>query len=487
MIDPMTHAEHIQQRARLARGLATERRELLARVPFAHELERSAPALERLARPVVALVGEAPADTSALRQALGADMPWRWLEVGVARSEDLMSAVGDLGPDLSLAELSEHCLLLLSADTPPSEEEQAWLRHLPESFPDGTLQLVLVHRGALPEPSPDASPRLPRGAQLPHALPVLEVSLLGEGVEALREAVAERVAARQLALLDAAMKDWSRLLADLHALLELRHLAPLRPGTLSRLRLGLDEVLADEGRRLEQELPRFVEACVDALHPRLPESQRRLTEAFREKLSERIEPSLHALRARLERRMAQELARDVEGPTRAALTDRFGRLVEPRALFFDWSSARTGGLAALGAAALMSSMRKKGGWALAGAALVGGVLAGMLGRGARLRTDEELRREVAEPLLEESRQRLQEALDASRADVHHLCDLLQKAADIFSPERAVAYDAERMGEAISQAESQRKRLDRELEELRWKHRLEALTGPTRQPVPLTQH
>jgi hypothetical protein len=473
----VTHLPWIEQRARLARALADERRELLARVPFAPELERAPPALERLARPVVALASEASADTQALLRTLGTDVPWRWLEVGVARAEDPLAEAGEPAADFALSELSEHCLLLLSAHTPPSAQERAWLGRLAQSFPEGTLQLVLVHPGPLPT-APEARTRLPGGVKPPRALPVFAVSLTGEGVEALRDEVAERVAARQLVLLDEAMRDWSRLLADLHALLELRPLAPARPGTLSRLRLGLDEVLGDEGRQLEHTLPRLVDACVEELVGRLPGSQRRLTELLREKLGARLEPALGALRERLERRMAQELARDVEAPLRAALADRFGHLVEPRAAFFDWDSARSGGLLALGAATLMGSVRKRGGWALAGAALVGGVVAGMLGKGARLRTPEELRREVALPLLEKSHGQLKQALDASRADVRHLCDLLDKAAEIFSSERGEAYDPARLGEALTQAEIQRQRLGRELEELRWKHRLEAIAPAT---------
>ncbi|MBM7112416.1 hypothetical protein [Archangium primigenium] len=472
-----THAEHIIERARLVRGLLAERRELFARVPFARALESSPSALERLARPVVALAGEGPADTAAVRQALGEDVPWRWLEVGVARYEEQASLTGDLGPDLSLATLAEHCLLVLSAETPPSEEERAWLRQLPEAFPGGALQLVLVHREALAPPTEGEAPRWPRGLPSVPGLSVHAVSSRGEGIEALREAVARRVAAWQLAGLDAAMKDWRRLLADLQTLVELRPLVPLGAGTLSRLRLGLDEVLADEARRVETELPRVVEACVDALRPRLPESLRRLNEAARERLGEALEPSLHALRARLEGRMARELARDGEGASRAALTDRFGRLVEPEALFFDWRSARTGGLAALGAAAMVGTVRQKGGWALAGAALVGGLVAGLMGRGTLLRTDEELRREVGGPLLEQARRRLQEALETSRADVHRLCDLLHQASKVFASGTDAAHDVTRLGEAISQAEREGQRLNQEWERLRWKHRLEALTAP----------
>ena len=212
----MTHLPWIEDRARLARALADERRELLARMPFAPELEKRPPSLERLARPVVALASEAAADAQALLGTLGTDVPWRWLEVGVARGEDAWGEAGEGAGDFALSELSEHCLFVLSAHTPPSAEERAWLGRLAQSFPEGALQLVLVHTGPLPT-SLEERVRLPGGVKPPRALPVLAVSLTGEGLRDLRDAVAERVAARQLALLDEAMHDWSRLLSDLHA------------------------------------------------------------------------------------------------------------------------------------------------------------------------------------------------------------------------------------------------------------------------------
>ncbi|HZI06927.1 MAG TPA: hypothetical protein VEZ71_23080 [Archangium sp.] len=273
-------------------------------------------------------------------------------------------------------------------------------------------------------------------------------------------------------LLEEALKDWSALLEDVHTLLGMRGLAKLRPETLARLQSSLDELLREESQRLEGELPRLAEDSLRELEPRLPEAQRRLTRAFREKLSARVEPRSHALRQRLDAVLARELARDLEaeagGKATLALADRFGRLVEPRSLFFDWGFARTGGMAGVGAALLTGVARKHGGWAVMGAALLGGVLAGLLGKGTRVNTAEELKRVVAEPLLEDSLRRLKQATETSRADVERLCGLLRKVAEIFSPAQARTYDPERLEQAVTQAEGRREQLGRELSELQWK-------------------
>jgi predicted GNAT family N-acyltransferase len=83
-------------------------------------------------------------------------------------------------------------------------------------------------------------------------------------------------------------------------------------------------------------------------------------------------------------------------------------------------------------------------------------------------TAEELKRVVAEPLVEDALRRLKEATETSRADVERLCGLLRKVAEIFSPERARAYDLERLGRAVTQAEGRKEQLGRELTELQWK-------------------
>jgi hypothetical protein len=485
----MKHHERIQEQARLARGLADERRELFAQVPFASELERTPQDLERIARPVVALAGSASVGKSALVQALGAEVPWKWLEVEVPSLQDAFALAGDFeAGGLGVGELAEHCLLVLSALLPPSQEVLGWLQRLVEVFPEGSLQVVLTRRDELPEGMSLDDVRERFTSELREAVPhrtfplFLVSGTTGEGLEELRSALAGNLALRQKALLEAALKDWSTLLADLHALLELKDLAKLRPETLARLRLCLDELLAEEGRKLEGELPRLAEESLRELESRLPEAERPLTQAFREKLGARVEPRLKELRQRVDAVLARELARDVEGPTRLELADRFSRLIEPDALFFDWRFASKGGLAGVGAALLMGVARKHGGWALLGAALVGGVLAGLLGKGSRLRTAEELKRVVAEPLLEDSQQRLKQATESSRADVERACNLLQKVADVFSPEQAGTWDAERLGQAVTQAESRQQQFDRALAELHWKHTLEGLpstgTGST---------
>ncbi|AKI98926.1 hypothetical protein ATI61_106307 [Archangium gephyra] len=465
----MRHEAHIREQAGLARRLSAERSHLFEQVPFARELERGEPELKRITRPVVAVAGPAGVGKSTLLRALGADVPWKWLEVE-------SGGAGEEG-GLSVGELAEHCLLVLTAGEAPSREVLAWLPRLAEEFPEGSLQIVLTRGEALPEERAAAAraqlePVL-REVVPQRTLPVFTVSgTTGEGLEALRAEVAEKLAWRQRVLLEEALKDWSGVLADVHALLGMRDLAKLRPETLTRLRLSLDELLREESQRLEGELPRLAEEGVRELESRLPEAQRSLTRAFREKLSARVEPRSHALRQRLDEVLARELARDLEGKSEGKahleLANRFGRLVEPRSLFFDWGLARTGGVAGVGAAMAAGVARKHGGWAVLGAALLGGVLAGLLGRGTKVNTAEELKRVVAEPLVEESLRRLKEATESSRADVERLCGLLRKVAEIFSPEQARAYDVEGLGQAVTQAEGRREQLGRELTELRWK-------------------
>jgi hypothetical protein len=462
----MRHEAHIREQAELARQLTAERGQLFEQVPFARELERGEPELERIARPVVVVAGTARVGKSTLLRALGADVPWKWLEVESGGS-------GEAG-GLSVGELAEHCLLVLTAGEAPSREALAWLKQLAEVFPEGSLQIILTRCDALPEGMSAGTARGQLEQVLREAVPqrILPVFTVfgppGEGLEALRAEVAEKLAWRQRVLLEEALKDWSGVLADVHALLGMRDLAKLRPETLTRLRLSLDELLREESQRLEGELPRLAEDSLRELESRLPEAQRSLTRAFREKLIARVEPRSHALRQRLDEVLARELARDVEGKAHLELADRFGRLVEPRSLFFDWGFARTGGVAGVGAAMATGVARKHGGWAVLGAALLGGMLAGLLGRGTKVNTAEELKRVVAEPLLEDSLRRLKEATETSRADVERLCGLLRKVAEIFSPARAQAYNAERLGQAVTRAEGRREQLGRELTELQWK-------------------
>jgi GTP-binding protein EngB required for normal cell division len=478
----MTHDESIREQGRIARGLAAEQRELYAQVPFARDLERQPQDLERIARPVVAVAGTGAVGKSLLIQALGPkqELPWKWLEVEVPVSQDGAAVAGDESGVLGVGELAEHCVLVLSAQDAPSPEVLMWLQQLADVFPEGTLQIVLTRCDQLPEGETLASILERLDMLLKETVPqrtfvALAVSgRTGEGLDTLRQELVEKVAVRQRELLQEALKDWDTLLGDLRALLEMRDLAKLRPETLMRLRVRLDELLKEESRRLGGELPRLAEESLRELEPRLPESQRKLTQSFREKVSAKVEPRLGELRQRLHEELKRELARDVDSEATLALADRFGRLVEPHGLFFDWGFARTGGLVGVGAALLMGVARKHGGWAVMGAALLGGVLAGLFGKGAKLRTAEELKRVVSEPFLENARQRLKDATETSQADVERLCNLLQKVSELFSPERAEAYDPERLGQVVTQAASRQQQLDRELTELQWKVGLAAL-------------
>ncbi len=478
----MRHDESIREQGRIARGLASEQRELFSQVPFAKDLEHTPRDLERIARPVVAVAGTGQVGKSTLIHALGPkqELPWKWLEVEVPVSQDGSAVAGDDSWGLGVGELAEHCLLVLSAQEAPSAHVLVWLQQLVEVFPEGALQVVLTRCDQLPEGETVASLLERLDLLLKETVPqrtfvALAVSgQTGEGVDTLRQELVEKVAVRQRELLQEALKDWSALLDDARVLLEMRDLAKLRPETLMRLRLRLDELLKEESRRLGGELPRLAEESLRELESRLPESQRKLTQSFHEKMRAQVEPRLEALRERLHEELKWELARDVDSQSTLALAERFGRLVEPHGLFFDWRFARKGGLMGVGAALLMGVARKHGGWAVMGAALLGGVLAGLLGKGAKLRTAEELKRVVSEPFLEDARQRLKAATETSQADVERLCNLLQKVSALLSPERAEPHDLEHLAKVVVQAASRQQALDRELTELQWKVGLAAL-------------
>jgi hypothetical protein len=480
----MTHDESIREQGRIARGLAAEQRELFSRVPFAQELERAPRDLERIARPVVAVAGTGAVGKSTLIQALGpkAELPWKWLEVEVPVSQDGSAVSEESSGGMGVGELAEHCLLVLSAREAPSPEVLVWLQQLVEVFPEGALQVVLTRCDQLSEGETVGSLLERLDLLLKETVPqrtfvALAVSgHTGEGLDTLRQELVEKVAVRQREGLQEALKDWDTLLGDARALLELRDLAKLRPETLMRLRLRLDELLAEESRWLAGALPRLAEECLRELEPRLPESQRKLTQSFREKLSARVEPRLGVLRQRLHEELTRELSRDVDSQSTLALAERFGRLVEPHGLFLGWKGARMGGRVGVGGALLKGVARKHGGWAVMGAALLGGVLAGLLGKGTKLRTAEELRRGVSEPFLEDARQRLKQAAATSQADVERLCNLLRKVSELFAPGRAEADDPERLGQLVTQAASRRQQLDRELTELQWQAALQGSAG-----------
>ena len=486
----MTHEEHIREQGRIARELAAERRALFEQVPFAPELEREAQDLERIARPVMAVVGAERVGKSALIDALGTGLPWKWLELGAPGDGEPLPLDHDFSPGSSLpvGEMAEHCVVVFSAGEPPSRDVLTWLEQLCEAFPEGTLQGVLTRCDRLPSGMSPTAACVELSAVLRDLLPQRTLPLLAvsgvttEGLEALRHALARQLAERQRALLRAAFQDWRALLVDLRALLSMKDLARVKPETLSRLRLCLEELLLEEEGKLGAELEGLVEESGRGLGARLPETQRRLERLFREQLVQRLEPRREALRQQLGQTLARELARDVEGPVSLEVAERFAPLLEAESLFFDGKRAGQGGLVGVGAALLAGAARRKhGGWALVGAALVGGVLAGLLGKGERVRTPEELQRVVGAPLLEETRRRLEETTRAARGDIERLCTLLQKVSVIFSPSGDRAYDAERLAQAVTQAEGRHRHLDEELEALRWKHRLEGLDALMKGP------
>lgn len=475
----MTHEEHIREQGRLARALAEQRQALFAQVPFAAQLERIPLELGRMERPVMAVVGAEGVGKSALIQALGPELPWKWMELGApTETSDTPPELEELpGPGLPVGEMAEHCLVVFAAGEPPSRDVLAWLGQLTELFPEGTLQVVLTRCDTLPlGTSPETARELLtealRDAVPQRTLSVLTVSTTQPpSLEALRQALAQQLSARQHTLLEVAVKEWGTLLTDVRALLGMRELARVRPETLARLRLSLEELLTQESERLGGELPRLTRDIGRELEAQLPETEQRLMKAFREKFNTRMEPRREALRQRFAQTLTRELARDVEGSVPVELADRFGHLLEPEPLFFDWKRSKQVGMVGAGAAMLLGALRKKGAWMVIGTAVLGGVLAGLLSKGKRVRTAEDLQRVVAEPLLDESWKRLEQATQTCRGDIDRLCHLLRKVAEISSTGGAEAWDAGQLGQAVTQAEERRGQLDRELGELHWKHQL----------------
>ena len=477
----MTHEQHIREQGRIARELDTERQALFQRVPFAQQLERSPPELQRMARPVIAVLGTD--GKTALVRALGPQLPWKWMELGAPADLEFLAVDYSYppGPALPVGEMAEHCLVVFGAGEPISQNVVDWLAQLVEAFPPGTLQVVLT----CDEPPPEGVTRDSAHSQLTQTLreavpqrelPVMLVSpSQPEELEALRDALARQLAERQRTLLEAALAEWSTLLEDLRSFLGMKDLVRVQPETLSRLQMCLDSLLAEGSQTLGEELPRLAHDCARELEAELPGTESQLTQVLRERLGARMEPQREALRERLAEALTRELARDVEGPVPVTLADRFGHLVEPQPLFFDWRLARQAGVVGAGASLLWGAVRKHKGWGLViGTALLGGVLAGLLGRGKRVRTAEELRRLVTEPLLEDSRQRLEQATATCRADIDRLCHLLRKVVDIFAPVEGAMDDPEPLLLAVSGADTRREQLERELTELQWKHQVAQL-------------
>jgi hypothetical protein len=243
----------------------------------------------------------------------------------------------------------------------------------------------------------------------------------------------------------------------------MRELAAVKPETLERTRTRLDELLLDEGARLRGQLPGVAEQFLHEVEPTLPRPRRQLTNTFKDALAAKLRAGVEGVHQQLNQELAQALRQDVDSATTLALTDRFQSVLKAGPRFFDWQSAKTvGAVGAAGAALLAGAARKPAGWALAGAALLGGLLGGLIGNASTVDSPEKLREQVTEPLLRDAEQRLLQATQSSREDLARLCELLRKVIRVFSDPKAGAYDLAELKRVVSLAEVSHRQLAEEV-------------------------
>lgn len=469
----MERAQNIWEQGRFARRLAEDIRALMEAVPFGAEVYRSRYPLERLVRPVVAVMGAEGVGKSTLLRALddmgtaavtaSGSRPWEWLEE--ASGTEPLSGRADV------------LLLLTSALQPLPLRELTQLRALAEAAADGALRVVLTRAEELSAQELSAVVERVRKV-LVEVLPGRTLSLsavsgrTGAGVAPLRAELLEALFLVQRERLLEEVAAWGAALADLHALLEMRELASVRPETIERVRARLDTLLVEEGARFRGQLAGVVEQFLHGKEAALPCSRRQLTNALREALVAKLRHEVEGLHPRLNQELAEALRGDVDTATTLALKNRFEGVLEAGPPFFDWQSARRVGAAGAAGAALVARVaRKPVGWAFAGAMFLGGLLGGLLGSGSTVDTPEALREQVTEPLLREAEQRLGRATQSSREDMARVCELLHKVIHIFTHPQASAYDVAGLLRVVSLAEVGQKQLAEELRE--FVQRLEA--------------
>jgi GTP-binding protein EngB required for normal cell division len=414
-----------------------------------------------------------------------AGTPWQWLDSPGVNTETQKQASG---APLQAHEVADHCLFVTSALQPLSLSDLTQLQQLSGSFPGDTLRIILTRCDQLSEEERtsvlDYVRKLLKEVLPQRMLQLVPVSSkTGEGISELRQALAEGIYRRQKEQLEAALKGWGVLLEDLRVLLEMRDLASLKPETLTRLRTRLDDLLVDESLQLSGDLSRFAEEVLRELTPALPGKQRHLTTLFREKLGARLESRLTRLHQRVNEELTGELRHDMKRETTVELANRFGPLLSDE-LFFDWrSAAKAGGLVSAGAALLMGAAPTPVGWALAGAALIGGLLGGIMGSASTLDTPDALRRLVVGPILLDAEQRLRQATQAARDDLGHLCTLLQKVAEVFSGPESGRYDVARLQQTLALARTRHEHLGSELREFHQKVELDRIHSHLYPPPP----
>ncbi|WP_224369149.1 hypothetical protein [Hyalangium versicolor] len=475
----MEHEKSIREQGRFAQRLAEDIRSLFESVPFGSEVYRASEELARLARPVVAVTGARGVGKSTLLRALdgarvlpagasaagpdvsdppeGASRPWEWLEVSSdAQAAETLSARAGL------------CVLVTSALQALPPEELTQLQQLAGSAPDIALRVVLTRVDELPAGELLAMKERVRKL-LVEALPgrTIAVSVVsgrtGEGVPELREELASALFRVQRDRLLEEVEAWGAALLDLRALLEMRELAAVKPETIDRVSARLDALLREEGARLRSQLPAVAEQFQRDTEPKLPRPQRQLTKSLQEALVARLRAGVEGVHSRLNEELARALREDVDTATTLALTDRFQSVLKTGPRFFDWQSAtKVGAVSAAGAALLARAKNKPSGWALAGAALLGGLLGGLMGNASTVETPAALRDQVTEPQLRDAEQRLLRATESSREDLARLCELLRKVIHIFTDPKAAGYELASLQREVAQARERHEQLANEV-------------------------
>jgi hypothetical protein len=385
---------------------------------------------------------ESPARYVIVESPRVAHIPWTWLDApGV--NADLQKAA-DL--DLKPQDVADVCLLATSSLQPLSLSDLGQLVQLAEIFPGERLCLVLTRWDQLGLEERETVLRYVR-EMLASALPQRQIKIFSvsrkdtSALAQIREHLSATVYHHQKAQLEEALDHWKETLADLGALLEMRELAQVKPETLQQLQKKLDDVIIESGAQLKLELPRFMAELHRQAVNDLPSPHRQLEESFQEKFQEQFAPRLHAIGQRINEELMAELRKDLtKKQTSVSLANRFLGLLEPSNPFFDWMSAtQVGGVATVGAALLAAGAATPVGWAIAGAAVIGGLLGGLIGSASTIDSADELQEKVVAPLTQKYQQLLSSAIASYRRDLAHLSKLMQKVVAIFSQEEASSY------------------------------------------------
>ncbi|WP_158620098.1 dynamin family protein [Corallococcus sicarius] len=384
---------------------------------------------------------------------------WHWLDTPGVNAD--MQRQAPLR--LQARDIADICILATSALQPLTLSDLTQLREVGKIFKGNNLCVALTRIDQLPSGELASVERYVR-EMLDQALPgrALKVLPVSNGdaasLSALTQHLADVVYHHQKERLKEALEAWQNMIVHLQQLLEMRELLQVKSTTVQRIRTRLDAVILESGALLTTDLPIFMDETCRELKVRLPASQRQLLDTFRARFHQRFAERLQEIGARINRELAEALQQDVSSPISVTLANRFLRLLEPTNPFFDWASATLGGTMGAGAAAsaaLLSAALPPVGLMLAGAAVIGGLLGGLIGSASLIENGDELKEKIGRPTTLEYQQHLDAAIYSYRTDLQHLCRLIDQVSTIFSKPTAAAYDVQNMLQVLSMAEDRR--------------------------------